>query len=491
MKPVLIIGAGPVGMTLASELARYGVPVRIVDKAGQRTDKSKALVIWSRTLELLDRGGGSAPFIDAGQKVVAVNFYARDKAIGRVTMESVQSPYRFGLMLPQSETERLLDERLHDLGVTVERQVELVRFTNSADGVDSVLRHADGHEETISTDWLIGCDGAHSAVRHGFGATFSGEILDSDWMLADVHMTGYPCPDTEVSVYWSRKGVFVIFPISPGRYRVIADLPPTGASHPPTPTLEEVQAIINERGPERLVASDPIWLAGFRINGRKVSSYRWGRIFLAGDAAHVHSPAGGQGMNTGMQDAFNLAWKLTLVVRGTCSEHLLDSYSPERSHVGDEVVKGADRLTEIGTLRNPILQVVRNLVGQVMLGIRPVQHALMDTMTEVSISYPRSPLNGPSLGGAGPKPGERVAPIANHVPVGSGTTPLFALFADKTTATADLVRSFQGLLDPDIRPPFHDGGNWLVRPDGYVACSSSDVGVIARYLDGLVRPSIK
>ena len=220
-------------------------------------------------------------------------------------------------------------------------------------------------------------------------------------------MTGYPCPDTEVSVYWSRKGVFVIFPISPGRYRVIADLPPTGASHPPTPTLEEVQAIINEHGPERLVASDPIWLAGFRINGRKVSSYRWGRIFLAGDAAHVHSPAGGQGMNTGMQDAFNLAWKLTLVVRGTCSEHLLDSYSPERSHVGDEVVKGADRLTEIGTLRNPILQVVRNLVGQVMLGIRPVQHALMDTMTEVSISYPRSPLNGPSLGGAGPKPGEQ------------------------------------------------------------------------------------
>ena len=240
---------------------------------------------------------------------------------------------------------------------------------------------------------------------------------------------------------------------------MIADLPPTGASHPPTPTLEEVQAIINERGPERLVALDPIWLAGFRINGRKVSSYRWGRIFLAGDAAHVHSPAGGQGMNTGMQDAFNLAWKLALVVRGTCSEHLLDSYSPERSHVGDEVVKGADRLTEIGTLRNPILQVVRNLVGQVMLGIRPVQHALMDTMTEVSISYPRSPLNGPSLGGAGPKPGERVVPIASQVPVGSGTTPLFALFADKTTATADLVRSFQGLLDPDIRPPFHDGGN--------------------------------
>ncbi len=160
-------------------------------------------------------------------------------------------------------------------------------------------------------------------------------------MLADVHMTGYPYPDSETSVYWHRDGVFVIFPISPGRYRVIADLPSAGTEHPPTPTLEQVQAIIDRRGPSGLKAFDPIWLAGFRINGRKVASYRWGRVFLAGDAAHVHSPAGGQGMNTGMQDAFNLAWKLALVVRETCDEHLLDSYSPERSGVGDEVLKAA------------------------------------------------------------------------------------------------------------------------------------------------------
>ena len=258
-------------------------------------------------------------------------------------------------------------------------------------------------------------------------------------MLADVHMTGYPCPDSEASVYWHRDGVFVIFPISPGRYRVIADLPPAGAEHPPTPTLEQVQAIIDRRGPSGLKAFDPIWLAGFRINGRKVASYRWGRVFLAGDAAHVHSPAGGQGMNTGMQDAFNLAWKLALVVRETCDEHLLDSYSPERSSVGDEVLKAAGRLTAVGTMRNPVAQTVRNLVGHVMLGLSPVQHAFADTMTEVTIGYPESPLNGPSLGGAGPKPGERVVPVAGQVPVGSGGTPRFALFAEKTTATADLI----------------------------------------------------
>jgi 2-polyprenyl-6-methoxyphenol hydroxylase-like FAD-dependent oxidoreductase len=487
MKPVLVVGAGPVGMTLASELARYGVPVRIVDKAAQRTDKSKALVVWSRTLELLDRGGGAAPFVDAGFKSVAVNIIAGDKLIGRVSMEGVQTPYPFGLMLPQSETERLLEERLSGLGVEVERRVELATFQSAADGVEAVLRHADGREEAVSTDWLVGCDGAHSAVRHGLAAPFAGETMDSDWMLADIHMTGYPCPDTETSVYWHRDGVFVILPISPGRYRIIADLPPSGAERPPTPTLEQVQAMMDRRGPSGLKALDPIWLAGFRINGRKVASYRWGRVFLAGDAAHVHSPAGGQGMNTGMQDAFNLAWKLALVVRRRCDEHLLDSYSPERSGVGDEVLKAADRLTEIGTMHNPIAQTVRNLVGHVMLGLGSVRHAIADTMTEVAIGYPRSPLNGPSEGETGPKPGERVAPIAAQMPVGSGNTPLFALFAEKSAPTADLVRKFESLLDPDIRPPFHEGGIWLVRPDGYVACSSRDMGDVADYLDGIAR----
>jgi 2-polyprenyl-6-methoxyphenol hydroxylase-like FAD-dependent oxidoreductase len=487
MKPVLVVGAGPVGMTMASELARYGVPVRIIDKAAERTDKSKALVIWSRTLELLDRCGGSAPFVDAGLKVVAVNFIAGDKAIGRVSMEGVQSPYPFALMLPQSETERLLEERLHALGVDLERRVELATFKSGTEGVEAVLRHADGHEETLSVDWLVGCDGAHSAVRHGLNAPFVGETMDSDFILADVHMTGYPYPDSETAVYWHHAGVFVIFPISPGRYRVIADLPPAGTEHPPTPTLEQVQAIIDQRGPSGLKASDPIWLAGFRINGRKVASYRWGRVFLAGDAAHVHSPAGGQGMNTGMQDAFNLSWKLALIVRGTCDEHLLETYSPERSGVGDRVLKAADRLTAVGTMKNPVAQTIRNLLGHLMLGLNPVRRAIADTMTEVSIGYPESPLNGPALTGAGPKPGERVVPVAGQVPVGSGDTPRFVLFAEQSNATADLIRRFEPLLDPDVRPPFDLGGIWLVRPDGYVACSSRDVDTVARYLDGIVR----
>jgi 2-polyprenyl-6-methoxyphenol hydroxylase-like FAD-dependent oxidoreductase len=485
---VFIVGAGPVGMTVASELARYGVSVRIVDKAPQRTDKSKALVVWSRTLELLDRGpGGAAAFIDAGHKALAVNIVANDgQLMARVTMDSVKSPYPYGLMLPQSETERLLEERLASLEVTVERQVEVLRYKNTNAGVEATLRDSDGQEETVVARWLLGCDGAHSIVRHILGVPFAGETMNSDWMLADIHMSGYPFPDTEPSVYWHRDGAFVIFPISPGRYRVIADLPPTAGAAAPDPTLEQVQVVIDRRGPGGLKAFDPIWLAGFRINGRKVSSYRSGRVFLLGDAAHVHSPAGGQGMNTGMQDAFNLSWKLAMVIRGSCGETLLNSYSPERSGVGDQVLNAAERLTVVGTLKNPALQSIRNLAGHLAFGLSPVQHAFADSMTEIAIGYPDSPLNGPGLhGGSGPKPGERVAPANGQVPVGSGPEPLFALFAEQNEATANLPLRFKGLVDPDVRPPFSQNGIWLVRPDGYVACSATDAGGIAHYLGGL------
>jgi 2-polyprenyl-6-methoxyphenol hydroxylase-like FAD-dependent oxidoreductase len=487
MRPqAFIVGAGPVGMTAASELARYGVSVRVVDKAAQRTDKSKALVLWSRSLELLDRGPrGSAPFVQAGFKALAVNFVANDgKLMGHVSMDSVKSPYPYGLMLPQSETERLLEERLNGLGATVERQVEVLGYKNTEDGIEAVLRHADGRQETVLSDWLLGCDGSHSVVRHVLGVPFAGETLNSDWMLADVHMRGYPFPDSEASVYWHKDGAFVIFPISPGRYRVLADLPATSDAVPPEPALEQVQAVIDRRGPGGMTAFDPIWLAGFRINGRKVSDYRFGRVFLVGDAAHVHSPAGGQGMNTGMQDAFNLAWKLALVIRGACGEHLLDSYSPERSQVGDEVLKAAARLTAIGTVKNSALQSIRDLAGHFAFGLAPVQHAFADSMTEVAIGYPDSPLNGPGLRG-GPRPGERVVPVDEPAPVGSGGTPRFALFAEQNGVTADLAERFKGLVDPNIRRAFGDG-IWLVRPDGYVACSAHDAEIIAGYLDALI-----
>jgi 2-polyprenyl-6-methoxyphenol hydroxylase-like FAD-dependent oxidoreductase len=481
-----LLARGPWGLTLACELTRYRVPVRIVDKAPQRTDKSKAIVIWSRTLELLDRGDrGSAPFVEAGFKVGGVNIVApQDRVIGHVKMESVASPYPYALMLPQSDTERLLEERLQRLGVSVERSTEAAALTIGANGAEAMLRRADGHEETVQADWLAGCDGAHSIVRHTLTAPFSGETMGCDWILADVHMKGYPFPDTEVAVYWARDGVLPIFPISPGRYRVIANIPPSGGDHPRDPTLEEIQTIVEQRGPKGVSVFDPIWLSGFRINSRKVASYRAGRAFLSGDAAHVHSPAGGEGMNTGMQDAFNLAWKLALAINGTCGEALLDTYSPERSGVGDEVLRNTERLTAIGTLSNPIAEELRNIVGRVAFGLPPVQHAFADQMSQVSVGYPESPMNGPRRGSLHPRPGQRMAPIAGRSSFGAGDEPRFTLLASSTSAVTGLLASHPKLLTTALGAPPAADGVWLIRPDGYVAATApaADLSSISEVL---------
>ena len=244
--------------------------------------------------------------------------------IGDVTFDGVKSRYPFALMIPQSETERLLEERLEEYGTKVERRTELSGFAVRPEGVTANLRSADGKEERVEADWLIGCDGAHSTVRHGL----AGSAQPSDWVPADLHLEGLNC--NKLDIFW-HAGILAFFPIVGDRYRVIADLGPvkTAAGHA-DPTLEEVQTLVDERGPGNIHLHDPFWLSGFRINERKVKDYQRGRVFLAGDAAHIHSPAGGQGMNTGMQDAFNLAWKLGMVLHGAAKPSLLNSYSIER-----------------------------------------------------------------------------------------------------------------------------------------------------------------
>ncbi len=280
-----------------------------------------------------------------------------------------------------------------------------------------------------------------------------------------------------------------IFPISYGRFRVIANVPAVAAEHPATPTLEDVQAILDCRGAKGAVAFDPIWLAGFRINGRKVANYRTGRVFLTGDAAHVHSPAGGEGMNTGMQDAFNLAWKLALVARLVCDDSLLDSYSAERSEVGEEVLRSSARLTKVGTLSNPIAAELRNLVARFALGLAPVQHAFADQMTQVSVGYPHSPLNRPAFASHGPKPGERVEPVAGEIPFGAGDTPRFALLAAPSRTASDLIAGFPQLLESSARTALDSNSAWLVRPDGYVAAvaPAADLGSISSVLRQIIK----
>src|SRR5258708_5087896 len=274
-RDVLIAGAGPVGLVMAIELARYGVGVRIIDKAAQRTDKSKALVVWSRSLEVLARAGCSAGLIDAGYKVGTLNISANGKSIAKVSLEELPTPYPYGLMIPQSDTERVLDEFLNSLGVKVERTIELTRFTASNDKVVSTLRHADGAEEIVETPWLIGCDGAHSTVRHQLGMEFHGETSLINWILADIHLENI-LRRPEINVVWHADGLLATFPTAEDRDRVIAtaELFPETPNPPPQPTLEEVQAILDRRFPGEVRATDPIWPSPFRINERKVTDYR-------------------------------------------------------------------------------------------------------------------------------------------------------------------------------------------------------------------------
>jgi 2-polyprenyl-6-methoxyphenol hydroxylase-like FAD-dependent oxidoreductase len=524
----LIVGAGPVGLTAAIALTMHGVRCRIVDRNAARTDKSKALVLWSRSLELLDDLGGAAPFVDAGTRGHGASLYAGAKRLVHATFDDLDSPYPYVLMIPQSDTERILEERLASLGVTVERETEVTSVRPSADGVETRIAHRDGSVETARFPWLVACDGAHSTVRHELGLEFAGEVEPNDWILADAHIDG-ALPDDEITLYWHERGVIVFFPIVGGRFRMIADVGLAhGLDHPPDPTLEQVQQVLEERGPGGLRLHDPVWLSGFRIHERKLKNYRHGRVLLAGDAAHIHSPAGGQGMNTGMQDAYNLAWKLALVHQGRARDALLDSYDVERSAVGEVVLRNAAAMTRVATLRNPLAQALRNHLVPVIASLGFVQDRFKATLSEITIEYGGSPICDEHRGGlaahawllgGGVAPGGRAldAPLVD--PATGATTSLYAALVgrphvlllltgveidatapDRLLAIARTVRARFGgdvesilvaperiaggvaspgvreLLDPDRalhrRYAATTACLYLIRPDGYVGFRS-------------------
>jgi 2-polyprenyl-6-methoxyphenol hydroxylase-like FAD-dependent oxidoreductase len=391
---VLICGAGPVGLTLASQLHRHGLSFRIVDRSEARTDLSKALVIWARSLELLATGLDVDPFVAAGIPATTSELRAGERLIGRIDLTPSESRFGCGVMLPQSETERILEEHLVSCGEQVERRTELAEFADLGAQVRCTLRLPDGRTESVQPRFLVGCDGAHSMVRHGLGLEFPGAVDLHHWYLADVRIAG-AMPDATVLVCWHRAGLAVFFRIKEDRWRVVAAKELVDPDAPRRdPTLGEMQRLVDERGPRGLRLHDPVWLAEFRINERKVDRYRVGRVCLAGDAAHVHSPAGGQGMNTGMQDACNLAWKLALVKAGVASDALLESYSSERSAVGDQVLNAAGRVTQVATLRDPLLQALRNRVASLALRIPFVQSSIRGLLSELAIAYPQSPITG-------------------------------------------------------------------------------------------------
>ncbi len=536
----LIVGAGPVGLTLATALSHQGLKYRVIDKNAAPTDKSKALILWSRSLELFAPLGITPAFIDRGIKAKGGSVYAGGKRIVHFELTGNDSPFGFPLMIPQSDTEQVLTEHLKDRHETIERHTELISFVEQPNSVVCHVRHADGHEESVVTSWLIGCDGAHSIVRKGAGLPFTGHAEPNDWMLADVHIEN-GLPKDEISVFLHTSGALIFFPITRERFRMVADLGHADAAASRSdPTLAEAQAKVDERGPGGVILSDPIWLANFRINERKVADYRRGRIMLAGDAAHIHSPAGGQGMNTGMQDAFNLAWKLALVQRGQGrTDALLDSYSIERSTIGDQVLKTATAFTSVATLRSPLAQSLRNRIAPILTSFNFVRQKVRRNWSEISINYRHSPLcaeQWPHLTG-GQAPGDRLndAPLTSAADghpltlmqtLDGNRHSLLLLPGNDSASRRRLLdiaeeteTAFPGtvaahlILRPELAAPADEDSEvavWmdtqaqaheqlhakestliLVRPDGYIGfrCQPADGAALYKYMQSYMIPA--
>jgi 2-polyprenyl-6-methoxyphenol hydroxylase-like FAD-dependent oxidoreductase len=383
---VLIVGAGPTGLLAAAELLRHGASVRILDRLAQPSPLSRALGVHARSLEILDEMGAAEPLIAAGLVVRGALLWDRTEPLAQLAFDELDSRFPFVLCVPQSTTERVLDDLVARRGGKVERGVELHSFTHSEDCVAATVQHADGRSECIEARFLLGCDGAHSLVRRGLGLDFEGNAFPDSFLLADVTIA-WDVPRDRISTFFSPEGLLACFPLPNGQWRLIGNQAASEA-----PVLADVQAMVAARAGFPAVVSEATWLTCFRIHTRQVARYRTGRVFLAGDAAHIHSPVGGQGMNTGMQDAHNLAWKLAAVANGSAPPSLLDSYHDERHRIGKQLLRSTELATRVGTLRRPLARALRDQVAHYLASLEVIQRRIARGIAELTLSYAGSPI---------------------------------------------------------------------------------------------------
>ncbi|MFF4957321.1 FAD-dependent monooxygenase [Streptomyces sp. NPDC001222] len=361
--PVLVTGAGPAGLTAATELVRRGVPVRCVDRAEGPSTLSKALGLWPRTVELIHRVGGRDLLATRALPQSQMRYYSDGKVIANLRYRPATRP----LICPQPDIEEVLRANLATVGGAVEWATELLGFEQLGDRVRARLRGPDGTEHEEEFAYLVGADGASSTVRGHLGVGFEGSTYELRFVVADVmvdtrfdhRMTHYFC---------SPRGILVACGLPDGRWRVFTSAPP-GVTQEDI-DLAAVQRLVDERGPGGIRLRDPDWISVFNVHARHAESTRVGRVFLIGDAAHIHSPAGGQGLNTGVNDAHNLAWKLALVWHGRSAERLLDTYAGERGEVARAVVRQADVQTRLWLLGKRHQVVLRDNALRVASGLR-------------------------------------------------------------------------------------------------------------------------
>jgi len=349
---VLIVGAGPTGLALATALAARGVRARVIDRQGAGDNTSRAAVVHARTLEVLEPLGVSPTLVARGLQARRFTIRDRDRVLVPIVFDRLPTRYPYTLMVSQAVTEQVLLERFTQLGGTVTRPRTLVDLSHDAAGVSVTLD--DGSR--LRSRYVVGCDGMHSAVRERVGIPFSGGSYGESFVLADVHLSG-AVPSDEVTLYFSPAGMMVVAPLPGGVHRIVA---PVDAA-PEHPSADYVQTLLDTRGPqrERALVQGIVWGSRFRVHHRVADTYRAGRVVLAGDAAHVHSPAGGQGMNVGILDAMRLADALVRSLAGDAAA--LDAYGAERRPVAQQVVAMADAMTRMATVR-PALRALRNLL---------------------------------------------------------------------------------------------------------------------------------
>ena len=426
---VLVIGAGPTGLMAAHCLKRSGVDVRVVEQRTGPSTESRAGIMSCRSMELLTSLGLADKLFENGVITTNIDLYVSGEEVGGLRYDqahATDTPYQFALMIPQSRTERVLLGGLDDLGLAVDRDVTVTAFEQDATEVRLQGRRGDGSAVALRAAWVVGADGAHSVVRQAQNVSFEGAKYAQNFLLGDVKVD-WALDHSAFRVFMHGDRIGLFLPLEGDRMQRVMTTDMAAAEEGPETApldLDTLQRSFREATQMQVSLHDPVWLTHFRTHHRMVDRYRIGRTFLAGDAAHIHSPAGGQGMNTGLQDAANLAWKLARVIRGNSAEALLDSYEAERVPVAQEVIRFTDRLFSAAAGQTGWHAKLRDALTPVLVGSATrfdfVQNMAFRKTGQIDVSYPRSPyVDGTETPGGtspAPFPGHRApdARISRH-----------------------------------------------------------------------------
>jgi 2-polyprenyl-6-methoxyphenol hydroxylase-like FAD-dependent oxidoreductase len=512
---VLIIGAGPTGLMMAYQLARFGISFRIVDKKSEPTQRSNAVALQTRTLEIFKQIGLADDFLRVGQPCHALCFLDQGKEYARASFANLESVYQFILSMPQATTEKILNQALANFHCEVEWSREMIDVTVNLADIEVTVRHHDGVEEFIRCEYLLGCDGAHSVVREECEFQFPGEDLSEQFVVADGQMDSFLRPD-HIHIFSANGYMLGVFPLGEGKYRLGGNMQ---LSHPrKLYTEKEIQDIVIERSFGKFNPHDITWISPFWIHSKIADHMRRGNVFLLGDAAHIHSPIGGQGMNTGLQDAHNLAWKLALVIQGRADAKLLNSYEEERYPVIKAVVKTTERFTKILLINNKWILFLRKNAMRLLFAIPSVVRAITQRMTQLDIRYVASSAldHSSSVTSSGSRVGER-APDVNlnhshyfyailndtkhHLICFAGESDIFKTADFCSKLTTELLGPYKDVIKLHLVTPhviddsidqIVDDSNamhqlykikkptlMVIRPDGYIAYQSNSLEISA------------